>query len=1447
MQFSRKLTNGTGNNSPSLGNQSSHTSSVSTPVTASLTPSANSQRFSYISVNGNGKNSHEYKKSLDSPIPSSTTTTQSSNNPFRLHNEKNNTDQMDNINNLHPEVSLKSYEGNTLNTMNSRTSSAGSGSVNSLSFENMILPWDPTDPAEWTMDRIVSWFKFYEFPDSWIKFFERHQIHGQKFIKLLAYDNFIAFEKYLPSTKNATYPRFQQLLKDTMSKNVLHHHSRSRMPDKTKVLRTASESSKVRISNNRSLEDIPTARSSSDSTMVEKDSTSTKSKDKMNKHVNSHKKTKSTSSLYRRSFISLRSAATGSTYQKSPSTNIKLNIPSQNTSNGNGKTISEIPSTSPPLSPSIFRRHQKSNSSESSLLNFLFGSTSTNGNTPSSAATEQAPSRAVNHSRDSSIDTICRIKYPPKTSNSNPSQLDDKTKIWDKIKRRSQNISPVTDSGAEFMTEVIDSMSSNQDTTRIQSEVTNLETDLKKEDVVSLELITDTSTLQLEHKFDSKYYPTKGKDETSADNSILLSQDNIWFKHMDIGNINSVNELKERISSTLDMTLSSLSVHITDFNCTFGDVLPDDILNDMITDPKLLMQFKFYIKGISKLGLTHVPPPTTEQSISVKSLKSKASVKSITNSSAAYLDQASTITTSPETTSLDDQRRYPQTPSNYYDLSPANSANEERNYWNLKEKTPDENILPKLISKSSSKHPVPDINASYISSPEQDTSSLIYYKGASSEIELHKSINITRAQIELEPKREAPKAPTKSPPKGNSSSRVPSLKLKRSGTQMNRKNTLSKSPSNSSKNSDKKSVISSETAISSYTPGSTQVLVPQPYKGASESSRKHSRVDEFVESTVLADLKAKRSYRANSISSVLSNRPSLLKRGSSKRIVSSASAADIFEENNITFADAPQLSDSESNGSFDEIIWLNEKNNGDFDDLDGESSDSSGDIIWSTAAPKKAAEDNKSKKSNDSRNEDDNIILDQLEGSTPNGLARKMTLRPSPEEVYSNLEKFFPSANLDKPVLEGVTPPTSPNQKIIAGAFMASVHTSATSRVVSPTKDVPTLKVDPKKNVGTNLKDMTASPKLLKRTKTIRTIAHEASKARKESRKLKRHNTKMWGTRIFEVTDKQPVPINKSKNSKGEYNEFAWMKGEMIGKGSFGAVFLAMNITTGEMMAVKQVEVPKYGLQNETVVNTVDALRLEVSTLKDLDHLNIVQYLGFEAKNGIYSLFLEYVAGGSVGSLIRMYGRFDDILIRHLTIQVLQGLSYLHSRGILHRDMKADNLLLDQDGVCKISDFGISRKSNDIYSNSEMTMKGTVFWMAPEMVDTKQGYSAKVDIWSLGCIVLEMFAGKRPWSNFEVVAAMFKIGQAKSAPPIPEDTLPLISENAKEFLDCCFEIDPEKRPTADKLLSHPFSKVNNLFDFKKTKLAKFIKSNDKLNSSELRVPSQERKMNELEK
>lgn len=503
----------------------------------------------------------------------------------------------------------------------------------------------------------------------------------------------------------------------------------------------------------------------------------------------------------------------------------------------------------------------------------------------------------------------------------------------------------------------------------------------------------------------------------------------------------------------------------------------------------------------------------------------------------------------------------------------------------------------------------------------------------------------------------------------------------------------------------------------------------------------------------------------------------------------------------------------------------------------------------------------------------------------------KMSVRPPIDEVYNNLEKYFPYTNLDKPIIDdspdspvGVTKSSTPQPIDTQGNIPS--RKPAISRTFSNANISPVKAVDLGDEV---FYGDSQEPKLSRRRmKTIRIVANEARRKRLEQRQqstkgqensqvsqgsnsivpnpqttprnkqdgneealmrsttsliessphtLRRANTKLWGQKVVEVTSTEIEKgfVSKLRNNvNGEFEEFAWIKGELIGRGSFGSVYLALNVTTGEMLAVKQVVVPGFSLSDSSSNSEgIDALHKEVETMKDLDHLNIVQYLGFEQKNNRYSLFLEYVAGGSIASCLKSYGKFDEPLIKFITKQVLLGLAYLHSNGILHRDLKADNLLLEIDGTCKISDFGILKKSKDIYvNNAEMSMQGTVFWMAPEVIDNmvedkKQGYSAKIDIWSLGCVVLEMFAGKRPWSNEAVVSAIYKIGKTKLAPPIPEDIEHLVTDDAKDFINRCFTIDSEQRPTAKELLEHPFMKLTPEFSFEKTQLGEMIKYNSK--------------------
>jgi mitogen-activated protein kinase kinase kinase len=132
---------------------------------------------------------------------------------------------------------------------------------------------------------------------------------------------------------------------------------------------------------------------------------------------------------------------------------------------------------------------------------------------------------------------------------------------------------------------------------------------------------------------------------------------------------------------------------------------------------------------------------------------------------------------------------------------------------------------------------------------------------------------------------------------------------------------------------------------------------------------------------------------------------------------------------------------------------------------------------------------------------------------------------------------------------------------------------------------------------------------------------------------------------------------------------FKWVKGELIGKGTYGSVYLGLNATTGEMLAVKQVDVPSNlsDRDDDRSKSMVDALNAEIETLKDLDHPHIVQYLGYERTDRSFSIFLEYVPGGSVGRCLKKHGQFEENVIRSLIRQTLDGLAYLHAQGRLHR------------------------------------------------------------------------------------------------------------------------------------------------------------------------------------
>ncbi|KAJ2772072.1 mitogen-activated protein kinase kinase kinase, partial [Coemansia nantahalensis] len=164
---------------------------------------------------------------------------------------------------------------------------------------------------------------------------------------------------------------------------------------------------------------------------------------------------------------------------------------------------------------------------------------------------------------------------------------------------------------------------------------------------------------------------------------------------------------------------------------------------------------------------------------------------------------------------------------------------------------------------------------------------------------------------------------------------------------------------------------------------------------------------------------------------------------------------------------------------------------------------------------------------------------------------------------------------------------------------------------------------------------------------------------------------------------------------------FQWIKGRQIGRGSFGHVHVAINAGTGEVIAVKQIRLPKTLRAADPgkpqLSEAVQMMYTEVELLRDLDHENIVQLLGFEVAGGLMSMFLEYVAGGTVQSLVQQHGPLHETVVHSFLAQITAGLAYLHDRSILHRDIKGANILVDETGTCRISDFGISRRQDHTY------------------------------------------------------------------------------------------------------------------------------------------------------
>jgi len=238
---------------------------------------------------------------------------------------------------------------------------------------------------------------------------------------------------------------------------------------------------------------------------------------------------------------------------------------------------------------------------------------------------------------------------------------------------------------------------------------------------------------------------------------------------------------------------------------------------------------------------------------------------------------------------------------------------------------------------------------------------------------------------------------------------------------------------------------------------------------------------------------------------------------------------------------------------------------------------------------------------------------------------------------------------------------------------------------------------------------------------------------------------------------------------------------------------MAQDCETGHLFAVKV-------SRAVTDERHAEKLKRELEICARLEHEHIVRYLGHEYVDQCLHIFLEYVSGGSLRRMLNDFGPLDKALLRKAARGILEGLDFLHTHSppVLHRDLKGANVLVDGQFNMKLSDFGCSKC--DEFSQT-FTACGTVLWMAPEIVIGTGGYGRKADIWSLGCLLVEMVTAADPWGKnaFDnLMQAMNVIRKDGSKPPIPET----IEDAARDMVESCLQRTPEQRPTSSELLTH---------------------------------------------